>query len=103
MMINQKNYLRRTVSKEPNYYLRRILLSKINHLKVRINDAISRHNDKLTTLDDLWRLVKNLNPKQSTIPPLKADDLSHTTNPQEQCNVLANAFSNNMLLTHDWI
>lgn len=111
--IKIKNRLRRLEQSEPNPINRRHFRSKINSIQENVNMSIKIHNDriwnsKLAKVDhpssDLWRLAKSLRSKVTSIPPLKrdtnSDSLTKTTD--EQCEVLAKAFHNNMCLTKDW-
>lgn len=110
-LIKIKNACRRVSLKEKDKSVKRYYLTKFNALKSKINQEIQKFNDKLwdkklTNVDnpssDVWRLVKSLNPKVSTIPPLKITDDSFTSSTQDQCEVLAEAFLDNMNLTKHW-
>lgn len=111
-IIKIKNACRRASIKEQDKFVKRSLLSKFNSLQYIIDIEIQEFNDslwdnKLAKVDnpsaDLWRLVKSLNPKPNTIPPLKVSDSIFTSSTQEQCDVLAEAFLENMNLTKNWI
>ncbi|VVD02854.1 unnamed protein product, partial [Leptidea sinapis] len=92
--IKIKNRLRKYAANETNPLVKKVLFHKIKELKIVINNAVKLNNDK--------RLVKSLRPTSFEIPTLKLDDGSLITNQQSQCDVLANAFLNNLLLTNDW-
>lgn len=110
-LIKEKNRLRRFAIKESNIIMRKTLNNKITLLKFQIVQAIKLHIDKAWTNklnrvdnpgNDLWRLVKSLRSTSTAIPALKSLDGSLTTSQQDQCDVLAESFLKNMLLTHDW-
>lgn len=111
-MISDKNRLRTRALSEDDPFIRRILFSQVNYLQRTIKSTLKSYNDnlwnaKLESVDnptaDLWRVVKSLGNRSVTIPPLKDNNGCLTTNAQEQCEVLANAFSQNMLLTNNWV
>lgn len=110
-LIKQKNNLRRQEQHESSPVSRKILRTSINQLQDRINVAIKCNQDniwnkRLNLVDnpssDIWKLVRSLSQKSSTIPPLNKPDGSITVDTQEQCNELAEAFHQNMLLTNKW-
>lgn len=110
-LIKKKNRLRSQEVRNINIATRKELRQNINILQTRIKNAIITFYDaewsrKLSNVDnpsaDLWRVVKSLKIKPSTMPPLTKQDGSITGNAQEQCNELAEAFYKNMCLTLDW-
>lgn len=111
-LIQKKNRLRRYAAVETITKVRKQLNIKVKELQININSSLKsfhdkKWHDKLKRVDnpgaDLWRVVKGLRSNTSPpIPALKTNNGSLTTNQQEQCNILANAFLSNMLLTHSW-
>ncbi|CAH2092397.1 unnamed protein product [Euphydryas editha] len=110
-LIKFKNACRRASLKAENNGIRRYLLSKFNDLQYIIDKKIKEFNDglwdkKLASVDnpssDLWRFVKSINPRPNVIPPLKISNSHTTSTTQEQCEVLADVFLENMNLTKSW-
>lgn len=110
-LIKRKNHLRRLEQHETSPESRKNLRSNINILQKQINVAIQSNQDRvwnkrLSSVDnpstDIWKLVRSLSQKSPTIPPLIKSDGSVTADTQEQCNELAAAFHQNMLLTKNW-
>lgn len=112
-LIKLKNRIRRIEQHDSCALTRRWAKSSVNHLQHEIQHGIKDHNSKtwekkLAKVDhpssDLWRLAKSLRCKPTIIPPLKlsANDITLTTSVGEQCEVLADAFQENMRLTLNW-
>lgn len=112
-LIKVKNRLRRIEQHESCAMTRRWVKSSVNHLQHEIELGVKDHNskiwqNKLAKVDhpstELWRLAKSLKCKPTIIPPLKtsASDSTLTTSIGEQCEVLADAFLENMTLTLNW-
>lgn len=110
-IIKNKNRLRRQEQRSIDINIKRTLRSEINYLQKLIQSHILSHNNnvwnsKLEKIDnptsDLWRLAKQLRVRATVIPPLIKVDGTYTTNIEEQCETLANAFHDNMNLTRNW-
>lgn len=110
--IRLKNNLKRQTLQEENCKLKKQLSRQVNQLQRQISSTIKAHNDalwnkRLARVDnpssDIWRIVRSLNHKQISIPPLKTGSGSFSTSVSEQCEVLAEAFLENMKLTEDWV
>lgn len=112
-LIQKKNQLRRWVASETVILVRKQLNHQVHKLQLEIDIALQSYSDKkwdakLKKVDspsaELWRVVKSL--RSNSVPPipsLKTIDGTVTTNLQEQCDTLADAFLDNMLLTHNWV
>lgn len=110
-LIQFRNRLRRDLIGTIDQNDRKAIRREINSLQNVIKMKIQRHvdtvwNKRLAKVDnpchDIWRLVKTLKTKSMITPPLIKTDGSLTSNTIEQCEVLADAFKSNMLLTYDW-
>lgn len=110
-LIRYKNKLRRVDSNMPSGPTKTHLRSVIHSVQKDIHLAIKCHqdkiwNDRLSRADnpghDIWRVVKSFKPNSTCIPALTLSDGTKTSDPAEQCEVLAEAFCDNMRLTLDW-
>ena len=110
--IKIKNHLRRVALEESNPHSLRQLFSMVNHMQKCIKSKIQTlhdnvWNNKLSKVtspnSDLWRIVKSVNHRPTTIPPLTMPNNATTSSELEQCEVLANAFLDNMYLTKHWV
>lgn len=111
-LIKLKNRLRRIDQQLTDKEQKRNIRYQINNLQSKINMSLQKHNDeswdrKLAKVDnpsaDIWRVVQSIKPKNHAIPPLKLTNGALTQSISEQCEVLADAFFNNMTLTIDWV
>lgn len=109
--IKTKNQLRRYANKETDVLTRQIFVHEAKSLQSKINVALKSHHDNLWNLklqkvdnprNDIWRLAKSFKTTTFSIPALKSKNGSLTTNQNDQCELLADTFLNNTLLTHDW-
>lgn len=110
--IKHKNQLRRYSAKETDSTFRETLKLEIKKYQYEINAALKLHGDevwnrKLRKVDnpgtDLWRIARGLRSNSLfTIPPLKANDGTKASTDKDKSELLANSFSENMLLTSNW-
>lgn len=109
-LINSKNKHKRQLQCSSVISVKKAAKTQINFLNHSIKTKIRAFNDKvwankLSKVDkpcnDLWKLVKNIksNSSPSGIDPLQRCDGTTTLSPAEQCEELARAFYENMLLT----
>lgn len=109
--IKIKNRVRRLMLKEDNQDVRSSLRTTFNSLNHNIRRGIRELQDKiwnkkLSKVDnpssDLWRLAKSIRSKPIIIPPLAKPDGTKTKSTKDQCEILADAFHENMSLTLNW-
>ncbi|CAG9136156.1 unnamed protein product [Plutella xylostella] len=109
--IKIKNRVRRLMLKEDNQNVRSSLRTTFNSLNHNIRRGIRELQDKiwnkkLSKVDnpssDLWRLAKSIRSKPIIIPPLAKPDGTKTKSTKDQCEILADAFHENMSLTLNW-
>lgn len=108
-LITKKNRLRRFICNESCIRAKIVLRSELVILQNQINYYIKSHYNKIWTdklknirnpNSDLWRIVKSLQTRTATLPPLTKNDGTLTTSTTDQCDVLAATFLRNMSLTN---